>query len=565
MIHLPGEIISNIVSTLEPMDCNECFQVSRQWRHVIPRYASQPFRNTTVNDDSLRALACINVVGRFVITARLKFEQMATMIKVMDRLKSCSLLQKLELCNVDIMDAEVIHSKLTACFEKWRLETFAFVNISALTVNLVDYIELASNYNISHLAITCRNPGSYFHVQRPLLEYTNLNTLVSLVIDKPAGIRPSDIKALLSFAHNIEYLELSICYKDDTFISAIFTLCPKIIHFHLSLYSLTRLDTYIHPSDYFQLPAKTVSYDHGYPGLRCYWNSLTDFNQAECDMLLRHQSTLEILCIGCDDPLSHCTPDWERFNTSFLPNTTLKHLVLPLHRRQTDHHLPYEDGYADWLNACQALEHLELLKIGHAFGESMMHTLEYRLPSLRRIDLAFGVSDGTVDLYQNHLQLIRALRDRCNHTATLKELQLYIVGPYYDLHIATILSNVSTIRTLEELTVVCYKQPDDIDIFEFINNLQYSLPHLTTLRLEHTLITSDYVIQALGTLYRLDTLAFMFNEYTMSKNEAELLITTMGNILKKLYFIHYVLTCDAKTRIRSLAQNYPVQCIVVDD
>lgn len=92
---LPREIVACIVSELRPMDCIECLHVSRHWRHVIPLAASHPFHDITVDGDSLRVLASIDLVGHFVKTARLKFKPMDTMMKVMDRLKSCSLLQKL--------------------------------------------------------------------------------------------------------------------------------------------------------------------------------------------------------------------------------------------------------------------------------------------------------------------------------------------------------------------------------------------------------------------------------------------------------------------------------------
>lgn len=92
---LSGSVIVNIVSRLGPIDCIECFQVCRQWRHFIRLFAAQPFRDITVDEYSLKTLAHIHVFGRFMRTARVKLRLYDTLIKTLDRLKSCSLLQKL--------------------------------------------------------------------------------------------------------------------------------------------------------------------------------------------------------------------------------------------------------------------------------------------------------------------------------------------------------------------------------------------------------------------------------------------------------------------------------------
>ncbi|KAJ8656483.1 hypothetical protein O0I10_007806 [Lichtheimia ornata] len=559
---LPREIVACIVSELRPMDCIECLHVSRHWRHVIPLAASHPFHDITVDGDSLRVLASIDLVGHFVKTARLKFKPMDTMMKVMDRLKSCSLLQKLELRNVNIDCPEVMHAKLKSCFKKWRLDTLALINIHAPKMNLVDSILLATEYNVSHLAFTCGDERSHFHVpiHEQVLEWSNLSTLVSLVIDSPADIHPSDIQELLSFAPNIEYLELATCYKNDSFMSAILTLCPKIIHVHLSMHYLTTTDDdKIHPKDHLQLAA---SYDHqGSPGLRCYWNRVSDFSQAECDMVLKHQSTLESVCVGYEHPSSNFAPNWETFNTRLLSNnTTLKHLALPLFRPHIDS-LHYEDGYSYWLNACQALEHLELLHICHAFGGSMMHTLQYKLPSLRRIDIEF--TENAVKPCQ--LQLLEALHHRCNHSETLKELQLFFRGHHHYAGAVDIISTALTIHTLERLTVDCCNTLDERETRAFIKKLQTSLPLLTHLGLACFSTLSAKVIHALATLDRIESLAFLYNEdITITEVEAELLFSTMGNNLRKLYFITCEMSNSTKAYIESLAKNYPVECIISD-
>ncbi|CDH52976.1 predicted protein [Lichtheimia corymbifera JMRC:FSU:9682] len=562
MNHLPREIVACIVSELRPMDCIECFQVSRHWRHIIPQAASQPFQDITVDDNSFHVLASIDLVGHHVKTARLNFKPMATMFKVMDRLKSCSLLQKLELRSVNIVQPEVMDAKLKSCFKKWRLDTLALINIHAPTLNLVDYILLATEYNVSHLAFSCGDEGSHFHVpiQDQILEWSNLSILVSLVIDSPADIHPSDIKALLSFAPNIEYLELATCYKDTTFMSAILTLCPKIIHVHLSMHYLAKDDEKIHPRDYLRLAA---SFDHqGSPGLRYYWNQVSGFNQAECDIMMKHQSTLESVCLGHEHPASSFAPDWETFNMRFLPNNmTLKHLALPLYRPHIIGTLQYEDWCSSWLNACQALEHLELLSICHAFGGSMMHTLQYKLPSLRRIDIEFTENAVTT----SQLQLLEALHHRCNHTETLKELQLFFRGHHNYPNTIDIIYTALTIRTLERLTVKCCNTLHEWDTLAFIRKLRTSLPRLTHLGLACFSTLSVKVIRALATLDRMESLAFLYNEdIIITEVEAEALIRTMGNNLKKLYFVNCELWNSTKAYIESLSQNYAVECIIKD-
>ncbi|KAJ8659492.1 hypothetical protein O0I10_004857 [Lichtheimia ornata] len=562
MIHLPQEIVTSVVSELRPMDCNECLQVSRHWRHVIPQAASQLFQDITVDDDSLHALASIDLVGHFVRTARLKFEHMDTMMKVMDRLMPCSLLRKLELRNVHIEYPEVMHTKLKSCFKKWRLDTLALVNVHAPTMNLVDYILLATEHNVSHFAFTCGDEGSYFHVQRQLLERSNLSTLVSLVIDNladlPADIYRSAITALLSFTPNIEYLELATYFIDDTFMSTILTLCPKIIHVDLSSDFLTTDDEVVHPRDYLQLAA---SYDHqGESGLRYYWNRTSRVSQADYDIMLEQQSTLESVYLDYEFPAASFAPDWGTFNTRLLSNnTTLKYLSIPLYRQGVVS-LQYEDGYSSWLNTYQALEHLQLLSVQHAFGVSMMHTLQYKLPSLRRIDIEFTENAGAA----GHLELLEALHHRCNHTETLKELQLFFRRGYNQASAVDIISTALTIHTLERLTVDCCNCLDERETLAFIENLRTSLPRLTHLGLARFSTLSANMIHALASLDRIKSLAFLRMGSILTEVEAESLISTMGTNLKKLYFVNCYFLNNSKAHIESLAKNYPVECIISD-
>lgn len=95
MNRLPHRVIVNIVSRLDPLDCVELIQVSRQWRHNVPACTALPFQDITVNENSFQILSHIHVFGRFVRTARIKLHVFGAMIKALDRLKSCSLLQKL--------------------------------------------------------------------------------------------------------------------------------------------------------------------------------------------------------------------------------------------------------------------------------------------------------------------------------------------------------------------------------------------------------------------------------------------------------------------------------------
>lgn len=338
-------------------------------------------------------------------------------------------------------------------------------------MDLTDYIVLAAKFNIPHVA--CVGIGeSVFGAPEWQLHSSNLNALVSLVIDAPA-MELWNTRALLSCTPNIEYLELGLSFRDDALMSSIFTLCPKITHIHLD-YDLARPDDDIYPRDYLQFPTKEASGgdQEVYPGLRYYWNGISPFDQAEYNMLLRYQSTLELVRVGQCDPSSF-RPDWETFTACFLPNTTLKHLVLPLYHQHLGSHTQYEDGYACWLNACQGLEHLELRSIWYTLGASMMHTLEHQLPSLRRIDVTFpAFSPNVTDnpwsgkgggLFLNQLQLLRALRYRCKHTDTFKELHVGFHGRHNMCDMATILSMVTTIRSLEKLTIegIDYYVSDD--------------------------------------------------------------------------------------------------------
>lgn len=258
-----------------------------------------------------------------------------------------------------------------------RLDTFAFTDVDTRGLNLADYILLAAKHNVRHIVCTggtrCR-----FQLSEDSLQSSNLNALKSLVIDYP-DIREDAIRALLSFTPNLEYLAVNGSNLFDylldenneirdppllgnTLMSFIFTACPKIAHFHLDCRS-GRLDVL---DDDLQFPTKkaaaAVSDDddqQAYPGsLRYYWNGLSEFDHAEYDMILKCQSTLEHLFISHIES-SNFKPVWETFTRCFLPNTTLKYLSLPV-----------TDQPMDWLNACQALEHLEL--------HDIMSRLEHR-------------------------------------------------------------------------------------------------------------------------------------------------------------------------------------------
>lgn len=93
MNRLPPEVIRTIASHSDPWDCIEWFKVSRQCRHVL--YAAQPWRDITVDENSLRMLSYIPVLGRFVRTARIRFKQYGSVTKVMHHLKACSSLERL--------------------------------------------------------------------------------------------------------------------------------------------------------------------------------------------------------------------------------------------------------------------------------------------------------------------------------------------------------------------------------------------------------------------------------------------------------------------------------------
>ncbi|KAI7877804.1 hypothetical protein K492DRAFT_197351 [Lichtheimia hyalospora FSU 10163] len=565
MNYFPHEVIYNIVSQLSPMDCIECYQVSRQWQTFIRPFAASCFRDIKLDDhqDSLKTLAHIHVFGRFVRTVRLKIEELETTIKVLDRLKSCSLLQKFELRNVSTLDTKVLYIKLVSCFRHWKLDTFAIINFQTPKLRMMDYvILLATEYNARHLAFTCEEAIPY-EMPKSKLQSSNLSSLVSLVIENPA-MNTSNFETLLSYTPNIEYLELSPIYKKNPIMSIIFTMCPKVTHIHLSILGSMEFDDAVYPKDYLQYPAKAVPDDQHYHGLHYYWNSASRLNQAEYDMLLRYQSTLQCVSLGCCYS-SRFAPNWETFTKCFLPNTTLRHLVLPLYRRKDRSHLQYEDGYAHWLNACQALEHLELHGVWHPFGESMMHTLEYKLPSLGCIDITLDASIGEEELeselFMNHLKLLQALQYRCNHTDTLKELQICLSGHFAPSNTATILSAILDIRTLEKLTVQAngyYYQLEEQYTLAFIEGLQLNLPRLTHLHLGWQFKVSIHIIYTLATLHRIKSLALIDNH--MSMNEAELLITTLGNNLKKLYLVNCGFTTNEETLLRLLAKNYTCDC-----
>ncbi|KAI7880159.1 hypothetical protein K492DRAFT_195363 [Lichtheimia hyalospora FSU 10163] len=570
MNSLPHEVIFSIVSHLEPMDCIECYQVSRQWQLIIPSFASRPWQDITVNNESFWMLSYVSVFGRHIRTVRIVLQDLRKAITALDRLKLCPLLQKLG--HIHITLSLGLEAQLISCFQRWsKLDTLAIIDVHAPKVNLVDYILLATHYNIRHIACIC-NEKSLFQVQEWRLHTSNISKLVSLVINHE-NMDLFTIQTLLSFTPNIEYLELGSCFTDKLITQSIFTLCPKITHIHLAD-MLESPDEDIYPRDYLQFPTRAAVSDdqQDYPRLRYYWNNLTNFDQYEWDLLLRYQSTLEHVCMG------HCyhssfIPKWKTFIQCFLPNTTLKHLLLPLHCQRSGPSIQYEDGYAHWLNACQALEHLELPSVWCLFGATMMHTLEHQLPSLRRIDITFQeickpthlVQLGTTgDLFLNQLQLLRALRYRCKHTDSLKELQLNLSGHHNNCDIATILSMVTSIRSLEKLTVdtTYYDCDDEPEILAFIKNLQFGLPLLKHLRLDGFFAASAKVIYALATLSWIKSLALV--DSTITLNEAELLINTMGKHLKYLYFANCGLS-KTRCKILSLAQDYAIECHIDDD
>lgn len=422
---------------------------------------------------------------------------------------------------------------------------------------------LATEHNIRHFAFTCEEMYP-FPVKESLLQSRHLSTLVSLIINHPA-MRSSDFTTLLSYTPNIEYLELSPIRKIP--MSTIFTLCPKLTHVDLTFFDATTADNDIYPKDYMQYPAKAASDDDEevYPGLRYYSDSHSYFDQSEYDMILRHQSTLEHVNVGYCHP-STFTPDWTTFNQCFLPNITLKHLVLPMYRQQEDSDLQYHDGYANWLNACQALVHLEFTTLWHAFGKSMLQTLQYQLPSLQRIDITLDPSiERESVLFINYMDLLQALVLRCDHSDTFNELQICLSGRYNPCNISLILSSVLKIRSLQRLTVrakVYHYHLEEPNILAFVEELQFSLPRLTHLRLGYIFQLSVNVIHALATLYWIKS--FAIGDDVINMNEAELLITTMGKNLKHLYFVNCELERDANDMIHllSLARNYSVNCLI---
>lgn len=348
----------------------------------------------------------------------------------------------------------------------------------------------------------------------------------------------------------------------NTLISFIFTACPKISHFHLDCRS-ERLDVL---DDDLRFPTKkaaAVSDDddqQAYPGsLRYYWNGLSEFDHAEYDMILKCQSTLEHLFIDHIES-SNFAADWETFTRRFLPNTTLKYLSLPV-----------TDQPMDWLNACQALEHLELHDIHESLGASIRHALEHQLPSLQRIDLTFygygtswsGGGRGNIDFF-NQMQLLRALRYRCNHTDSLKEMQLVLSIVYNKCDLAVILSSVMSIRTLETLAIrrtSRYVWGDESDLLGFIEGLEFSLPHLKHLELDSFACISANVIDAFATVRRLKS--FVLSNTKIKMDEATLLIKTMGKHLKDLSFIGIEITAryfHTTWSLEEVARNHAPRC-----
>lgn len=95
MNSLPHEVIFSIVSHLESMDCIECYQVSRQWQLIIPSFASRPWRDITVNEESFWMLSYLSVFGRHIRAVRIVLQDLGKAITALDRLKLCPLLQKL--------------------------------------------------------------------------------------------------------------------------------------------------------------------------------------------------------------------------------------------------------------------------------------------------------------------------------------------------------------------------------------------------------------------------------------------------------------------------------------
>lgn len=457
-----------------------------------------------------------------------------------------------------------LYSALNSPIKHWNINTLAIINVHDPVVGVIDYVRLAGEHNISHLVII----DTVLEGSASPRQSGVFSSLVSLVIDD-ACMNRGDVRTLLSLVPNLEHLELGSCYNDDSFMPMVLTLCPKVTHVHLSTFCLLTLpDDDIHPRDYLQqFPVNTTASRPHPPGLRHYSNHISDFGQAEYDMLLRHQSSLEFVSLGQYDPSSFA-PDWRAFNKHFLPNTTLKHVVLPLYHKRVDPHFQYDDAYGNWLNACQELEHLEMNSLSHDFGPSMMDTLENHLPSLRYIVITFvGIMGGT-RRFANCLQMLRALRYRCDHFDTLKDLTLTLNGHVGVWTTAIILSMVVTIRTLETLTVHAYDNSqylNESDVLGFIESLQFALPRLKHLSLGSLFTATNKVIRALGSLHQLESLAFTQNEIYM--NQAELLINIMGDGLKELRFIDCGLAFDntnQRTRLQLLAKQHAVNCVIID-
>ncbi|KAJ8660881.1 hypothetical protein O0I10_003525 [Lichtheimia ornata] len=199
----------------------------------------------------------------------------------------------------------------------------------------------------------------------------------------------------------------------------------------------------------------------------------------------------------------------------------------------------------------------------------MMDVLEHQLPSLRRIDVAFhdNVTSGGSRRgggVLNQMQLLRALRYRCKHTDSLKELQLRLDMECCNKNdLAAILSNVMSIRTLETLAIrrtSGYECDDESDILAFVEGLQFSLPRLKHLELDSFCINSADVIDALSRVRRLGSLTLV--NIKMKLDEATLLIKTMGSHLKDLYFVGgdlidgYLYTGSLQT----VARDYAPRC-----
>lgn len=174
-----------------------------------------------------------------------------------------------------------------------------------------------------------------------------------------------------------------------------------------------------------------------------------------------------------------------------------------------------------------------------------------------------GSGRGNID-FLNQVQLLRALRYRCNHSDSLKEMQLVLSIVFNKCDLAVILSSVMSIRTLETLAIrrtSHYDWGDESDILGFIEGLEFSLPRLRHLELDSFTCVSANVIDALATVRRLKS--FALSNAKIKMDEATLLIKTMGKHLKDLFFIgveitdHYFHTTWS---LEEAARNHAPKC-----